>query len=66
MRDKDFPKEDSFKVFYVREVRPGTKSEDGRLTEIIVGLLPGEVVATTGSDIMRAQLLKDQLGGDDD
>jgi cobalt-zinc-cadmium efflux system membrane fusion protein len=36
------------------------------LTEIVVGLLPGEVVATRGSDVLRAQLMKDQLGGDDD
>lgn len=65
VRDKDFLKEDSLKLFYVREVRPGAKSEDGKLTEIIVGLLPGEVVATRGSDVLRAQLMKDQLGGDD-
>jgi membrane fusion protein, heavy metal efflux system len=66
VRDKDFLKERAPKLFYVREVRPGAKSEDGRLTEIVVGLLPGEVVATRGSDLLRAQLMKDQLGGDDD
>jgi hypothetical protein len=31
-------------------------------TEIIAGVLPGEVVATTGSDVLRAQLLKNNLG----
>ena len=66
VRDKDFLKEGALKLFYVREVRPGAKTEDGKVTEIVVGLLPGEVVATKGSDVMRAQLMKDQLGGDDD
>jgi len=66
VRDRDFLKEGTPKVFHVREVRPGATSEDGRLTEIVVGLLPDEVVATKGSDVLRAQLLKDQLGGDDD
>ncbi len=66
VRDRDYLKEGTPKVFHVREVRPGARSADGRLTEIIVGLLPGEVVATKGSDVLRAQLLKDQLGGDDD
>jgi membrane fusion protein, heavy metal efflux system len=65
VRDRDFLKEGALKLFYVREVRPGARSEDGRLTEIVVGLLPGEVVATRGSDVLRAQLMKDQLGGDD-
>ncbi len=66
VRDKDFLKEGTPKLFHVREVRPGAQSEDGRLTEIVVGLLPGEVVATKGSDVLRAQLMKEQLGGDDD
>ena len=65
VRDKDFLTEGSSKVFHVREVRPGAASKDGKLTEIIVGLLPGEVVASRGSDVLRAQLMKDQLGGDD-
>jgi cobalt-zinc-cadmium efflux system membrane fusion protein len=65
VRDKDFLREGVPKLFHVREVRPGALSEAGRLTEIVVGLLPGEVVATKGSDVLRAQLMKDQLGGDD-
>ena len=62
VRDKDFLQKGALKLFYVREVRPGARSENGQLTEIIVGLLPGEVVATKGSDVLRAQLMKDSLG----
>ncbi len=68
VRDKgyfDSPK--SPKVFHVRTVRLGAKS-DG-FTEVIAGVLPGEVVATQGSDVLRSQLLKNNLGagccGDD-
>lgn len=61
VRDKHyFDSPDSFKVFHVRSVRLGAKS-DG-FTEIIAGLLPGEVVATKGSDVLSAQLLKNNLG----
>ena len=31
-------------------------------TEIIAGLLPGEVVVTEGSGVLRAELLKGNLG----
>ena len=54
----DSPK--SPKVFHVRSVRLGA-SHDG-YTEVISGVLPGEVVATAGSDVLRAQLLKNGLG----
>lgn len=60
VRDKDFLKEDSYKVFHTRSVRPGITMGDQ--TEIIAGLLPGEVVATKGSGVMRAELLKGNLG----
>lgn len=61
VRDKHyFDSPDSFKVFHVRSVRLGAKN-DG-YTEIIAGLLPGEVVATKGSDVLSAQLLKNNLG----
>jgi RND family efflux transporter MFP subunit len=46
--------------FIARSVRTGV-SQDG-FTEIIAGVLPGEVVATSGSDVLRAQLLKNNLG----
>lgn len=61
VRDKQyFESPDSPKVFHVRAVRLGAK-QDG-FTEIIAGVLPGEVVATKGSDVMSAQLLKNNLG----
>ena len=60
VRDKDFFKPDAPKIFHVRSVRPGVK--DGATTEIIAGLLPGEVVASKNSVILEAQLLKSNLG----
>lgn len=55
-----FDSPESPKVFHVRSVRPGVKND--KLTEIIAGVLPNEVVATQGSDVLRAQLLKNSLG----
>jgi membrane fusion protein, heavy metal efflux system len=60
VRDKDFFKPDAPKIFYVRDVRLGVK--DGDHTEIIAGLLPGEVIASKNSVILEAQLLKSGLG----
>ncbi len=60
VRDKDFFKPDAPKVFQVRCVRVGVK--DGATTEIIAGLLPGEVIASKNSVILEAQLLKSNLG----
>lgn len=61
VRDRGFfDSKDSPKVFHVREVRLGAR--DSEYTEIIAGVLPGEVVATKGSDVLRAQLLKNNLG----
>lgn len=60
VRDKDFLKEGSPKLFHVREVRVGVK--DKQNTEVIAGVLPGEVVATKGSGVLRAELLKNNLG----
>jgi multidrug efflux pump subunit AcrA (membrane-fusion protein) len=61
VRDKHyFDSPDSPKVFHVRDVRLGAK-EHG-VTEIIAGVLPGEVVATKGSAVISAQLLKNNLG----
>jgi cobalt-zinc-cadmium efflux system membrane fusion protein len=58
--DKDSPKKGAPKVFHVRSIRPGAK--DDRHTEIIAGVLPGEMVATKNSGVLRAQLLKSNLG----
>ena len=60
VRDKRFFEEGRPKFFVARSVRTGV-AEDG-FTEIIAGVLPGEVVATGGSDVLRAQLLKNNLG----
>lgn len=60
VRDKDYFVEDQPKIFHTRSVRPGV-TQDG-FTEIIAGLLPGEVVATKGSGVLRSQILKNNLG----
>lgn len=60
VRDKDFEKPDAKKVFHVRKVRTGAKSAD--TTEIIAGVLPGELVATGASGVLRSELLKNNLG----
>ena len=60
VRDKRFFDEGSPKLFHTRTVRPGAKN-DGQ-TEIVAGVLPGEVVATVGSRVLRAELLKNNLG----
>jgi cobalt-zinc-cadmium efflux system membrane fusion protein len=60
VRDKDYLKEGAPKVFHVRKVRPG--AQDERFTEILVGVLPGEVIATKGSAVLQAELLKANLG----
>ena len=60
VRDKDFLAEGAPKVFHVRKVRIGAR--DAQNTEIIAGVLPGELVATRGSGTLRAELLKNNLG----
>ena len=60
VRDKAWFRKESPKLFHTRSVRPGAKT--GAYTEIIAGVLPVEVVATIGSDVLRAQLLKNNLG----
>lgn len=51
-------------VFLTRKVRLGI-AQDG-FTEIRVGVLPGEVVATVGSHVLKVEILKNRLGGDED
>lgn len=60
VRDKNYFLKDSPKFFHVRQVRLGVTNDD--MTEIIVGLLPGEVVASKNSVVLEAQLLKSNLG----
>ena len=60
VRDKDFLKKDSFKVFHARQVRVGARSDSH--VELLAGVLPGEVIATKGSASLRAELLKSAFG----
>ena len=60
VRDTAWFEEKSPKLFYTRSVRVGAKTDE--VTEVIAGVLPGEVIATVGSDVLRAQLLKNNLG----
>jgi cobalt-zinc-cadmium efflux system membrane fusion protein len=60
VRDKNYHSLESKKFFHVRSVRPGV--QEGDMTEIIAGLLPGEVVASKNSVVLEAQLLKSNLG----
>jgi cobalt-zinc-cadmium efflux system membrane fusion protein len=60
VRSKDFFKEDSFKLFFARQVRVGARNDTH--VELLAGVLPGEVVATKGSAAFRAELLKSAFG----
>jgi cobalt-zinc-cadmium efflux system membrane fusion protein len=60
VRDKNYHQADCPKCFHVRSVRPGVKDAD--TTEIIAGLLPGEIIASKNSVVLEAQLLKSNLG----
>ena len=60
VRDKNFEKPGSPKVFHVRQVRPGAK--DDTHIELLAGVLPGEIVAAHGSAALRGELLKNNLG----
>lgn len=60
VRNKDFFADNSYKVFHTRMVRPGVTN--GGYTEVIAGLLPGEVIVADGSGALRAELLKGNLG----
>ena len=42
------------------KVKVGVRSAG--LTEIVVGVLPGEVVVTTGSHVLKSEILKSRLG----
>lgn len=60
VRDRDYLKPDAPKVFHVRQVRTGARDAD--YVELLAGALPGEVVATKGSPVILAQLLRSNLG----
>jgi len=47
-------------IFQTRKVRLGAR--DVAFTEVVAGLLPGEVVATEGSHVLKSEILKSSLG----
>lgn len=59
VRDKDYLTSE-YKVFHVRKVRLGVRIE--KTTEVIAGVLPGELVVTKGSGLMLTELLRGELG----
>lgn len=60
VRDAHYFEPEAPKFYHVRKVRPGVK-QDGQ-TEILAGLVPGEVIAAKGSSVLAAQLLRSNLG----
>ncbi len=60
VRDKNYFNEDAPKFFHVRQVRIGAR--DDQFVELLAGVLPGEVIATKGSPVLLAQLLRSNLG----
>jgi membrane fusion protein, heavy metal efflux system len=60
VRDRNYFDEKSPKFFHVRQVRLGAK--DGEHIELLAGVLPGEVIASKGSNVLLAQLLRSNLG----
>lgn len=63
--DRGFDREGGYKVFHVRKVRPGATDATpagAPVTEVIAGVLPGERVATANSGVLRAELLRNNLG----
>jgi multidrug efflux pump subunit AcrA (membrane-fusion protein) len=60
VRDKSYFEEGAPKLFHTRSVRPGVQNK--QVTEIIAGVLPREIVASKGSGVLRAQLLKNSIG----
>jgi cobalt-zinc-cadmium efflux system membrane fusion protein len=49
--------------FEPRKIEIGLRS--GSLIEIVAGIQPGEMVATTGSHMLRSELFKHEIGGGD-
>lgn len=47
-------------IFQTRKVRLG--AVDPAYTEVLGGLLPGEIVVTAGSSVLKAEILKSRLG----
>ena len=47
-------------IFQTRKVKLGVKANDYQ--EVVIGLLPGEVVAAGGSHVLKSEILKSALG----
>lgn len=47
-------------IFQVRKVKLGARASG--FTEVAIGVLPGEVIASAGSQVLKAELLKSALG----
>ena len=47
-------------IFQTRKVKLGAKANG--FTEVLIGVLPGEVVATEGSYVLKSEILKSALG----
>lgn len=60
VQDKDYRKPGAYKLFHVRSVRVGAKSDTQ--TEIIAGLLPGEVIVTKNAEVLRGELFRGNIG----
>jgi cobalt-zinc-cadmium efflux system membrane fusion protein len=60
VRDKNFLTDGTPKIFYARQVRIGAR--DDKFVELLAGALAGEMVATQGSPVLLAQLLRSNLG----
>jgi cobalt-zinc-cadmium efflux system membrane fusion protein len=60
VRDAGFNEAGRPKVFHTRTARIGAR--DDRHTEIIAGVLPGELVATKNSTMLMAELLRGKIG----
>lgn len=60
VRDRHYFEKDAPKVYHVRQVRIGARTDE--YVEILAGVLPGEVVAKEGSNVLLSQLLRSNLG----
>jgi cobalt-zinc-cadmium efflux system membrane fusion protein len=60
VRDKNYLADHAPKVFHTRTVRVGGQM-DGK-TEILAGLLPGELIVVKGTGVLRAELLRGNIG----
>ncbi|MDR0869805.1 MAG: efflux RND transporter periplasmic adaptor subunit [Planctomycetaceae bacterium] len=64
VRDKDYFAPECPKIFYPRQVVLGAKGEgiNAGKVEILAGVLPGEIIAVKGSNVLLAHLLRSNLG----